>query len=85
LLEKWKMQVISVQARHGEYHQPRTQLAMNARHECSPATRYGEFMQKIPCFAKIIILQKRHLQSSFKPVQQDKIHNIKQKEGEFGS
>jgi phage gp29-like protein len=39
-----------------------------ARHEYSPATRYGEFMQKLPCFAKIIILQGGHLQSSFKPV-----------------
>jgi hypothetical protein len=29
-----------------------------ARHEYSPATSYGEFMQKIPCFAKFTILSK---------------------------
>jgi hypothetical protein len=40
--------------RHSEYHQPRNP----ARHERSPATRYGEFMQKVPCFAKITIFQK---------------------------
>ncbi|KAK2437422.1 hypothetical protein QL285_022318 [Trifolium repens] len=60
-------------ARHGEIIGPdlnqlavasrsspwRVSSAQNpARHECSPATRYGEFMQKIPCFTKIIIFKR---------------------------
>ncbi|KAK2450808.1 hypothetical protein QL285_009907 [Trifolium repens] len=36
-----------------------------ARHEGSPTTRCGEFIQKIPCFTKIIVSQKQHLQSSY--------------------
>jgi hypothetical protein len=30
-----------------------------ARHECSPAARYGELMQKVLCFAKINSLTKK--------------------------
>jgi hypothetical protein len=42
------------EARHGEFHQPRN----SARHEHSLAARYGEFMQKTPCFAKFTIFRK---------------------------
>ncbi|KAK2357000.1 hypothetical protein QL285_094314 [Trifolium repens] len=55
-----------------------------ARHECSPATRCGEFMQSLPCFAKIIFFSTIHLQSSFQSEQQDNLYNINQNGDEFG-
>ncbi|KAK2430444.1 hypothetical protein QL285_028780 [Trifolium repens] len=55
------------------------------RHECSPAFRHGEFIQKGPCFTKIIEFMLFHLHSSFKTVQKHKTYNIKWNGGKFGS
>ncbi|KAK2436982.1 hypothetical protein QL285_021926 [Trifolium repens] len=89
----------SYQARYGELTGPglnnsldEAELAMakffspapSARHEGSLATRYGELMQKLPCFAKINIFQEIHLQPSYETLQKHKLNNMKQNRVKFG-
>ena len=55
-----------------------------ARHEYSLLTRYGEFMQNLPCFVRNQSFPRNTYNTHLKPVQQDKLYNIKQNGGEFG-
>ncbi|KAK2456218.1 hypothetical protein QL285_003602 [Trifolium repens] len=55
-----------------------------ARHEYSLTTRYGEFIQKLPCFVRNHNFQRNTYNSHLSQCSHNNLHNIKQNGGEFG-
>ena len=55
-----------------------------ARYEYSLTTRYGEFMQSLPCFVRNHNFQRNTYNSHLSQCSNNKFHNIKQNGGEFG-